>query len=103
MDNKTYSDPRLIEKSKQLVMVKVDLTKQGSASTDQLVHQYGIVGMPTTTFLTPDGHERGDLRQVGFVDADTLLELMGTALTTSAPTNSTAHAPDVPPQLLNPF
>lgn len=104
MDSKTYSDPRLIEKSKQLVMVKVDLTKQGSASVDQLVHQYAIVGMPTTTFFTPDGHERGDLRQVGFVDADKLLNLMVTALTTAAPTNSTsARAPDVPPQLLNPF
>ena len=103
MDNKTYADPRVVEKARQFLMVKVDLTRQGSESVDKLVRQYSILGMPTTTFLTLDGHERGDLRQVGFVDADRLLNLMTAALTTSAPTNSTARAPDIPPQLLNPF
>jgi hypothetical protein len=32
-----------------------------------------------------------------------LLMLMTAALTTAAPTNTTARAPDVPPRLLNPF
>jgi thioredoxin:protein disulfide reductase len=103
MDNKTYTDPRVVEKARELVMVKVDLTKQGSEAVDKLVHEYAIVGMPTTTFFSPDGHQRGDLRQVGFVEADKMLNLMAAALTTSAPTNSTARAPDVPSQLLNPF
>jgi thioredoxin:protein disulfide reductase len=103
MDNKTYSDPRVIEKAKQFVMVKVDLTKQGVAPVDELVRKYSIVGMPTTAFLAPGGREHGDLRQVGFVNADKLLNSMAAALTTPAPTNAAAGMSDVPPQLLNPF
>ena len=105
MDNKTYSDPRVIEKAKQFVMVKVDLTKQGAAPVDELVRKYSIVGMPTTAFLAPGGQEHGDLRQVGFVNADKLLNSMAAALTTPAPTNAAAGGAlkDVPPQLLNPF
>ena len=74
-------------------------------SQPELVSKYSIIGMPTTAFLAPGGQERGDLRQVGFVNADTLLNLMAAALTTPAPTNGVAGGAlkDVPPQLLNPF
>jgi thiol:disulfide interchange protein DsbD len=105
MDERTYTDPRVIEKSKEFLMVRVDLTKQGAPEVDELVRKFAIVGMPTTAFLAPGGAERTDLRRVGFIPSDKLLDVMTALLTTTAPaTNTTAtNAPTIPSELMRPF
>jgi len=104
MEKRTFPDSRVIEKSRQFLMLKADLTRTGSPGVDKLTREFHIFGVPTTVFISPAGQERTDLRLVGFVGPDEYLKAMDAALI-GAPTNSPprASAPDVPPQLLKPF
>jgi thiol:disulfide interchange protein DsbD len=103
MERTTFHDKRVLEESKSFVMLKADLTKEGTPDVEKLRKDFGIWGVPTLVFISPDGREHTALRRVEYVTSDELLDLLQKAKG-SAPTNSTAaRAPDVPPQLLNPF
>jgi thiol:disulfide interchange protein DsbD len=103
MDKRTFTDPRVIERSKQFLLLKADVTRTGSPEVERLMKDFQILGVPTTIFLDKDGHEHTELRQVGFVPADEFAAIMDKALTSPAATNATSAAPfDVPPQLLQP-
>ncbi len=80
MDKKTFADPRVIEKSKRFVTLKADLTRVGSPEVEQLTKHFKIFGVPTTVFISPNGQERADLRQVGFVPPNEFLSVMDRAL-----------------------
>jgi thiol:disulfide interchange protein len=69
MDEETYSDPRVIEKSQRLVCIRVD----GDARGD-LVAQYSVDAYPTTIFLAPNGTEAH--RVDGYKGPDDFLEDM---------------------------
>ena len=106
MDKKTYPDSQVTEKSRQFLMLKADLTRSSSPEVEKLIKDYDIRGVPTTVFLGPESRERTELRKIGFVSAEELLEAMTQAL--ASPSNSTnpattASAPNIPPQLLRPF
>jgi thiol:disulfide interchange protein DsbD len=106
MDKRTFTDPRVVEAAKQFRMVKVDLTRSGSPEVEQLMRDYRIAGVPTFAFFDAAGRELTQLRQVGFVPADRFLNVMRTALTSTAPTNPPAAsdpAREIPPQLLRGF
>ena len=105
MDKKTYSNQQVIEKSRQFLMLKADLTRTGSAEVEQSTKDYQIFGVPTTVFVGAEGWERAELRKVGFVLAQELLEAMDkTLVPPTASTNATtASVPGLPPQLLHPF
>lgn len=81
MDKKTFPDPRIVEKSKRFLMLKVDLTRSDSPAVQQLANRFGIVGVPTYIFLAPSGREFTQLRLIGFVPADEFLTVMDQALT----------------------
>jgi thiol:disulfide interchange protein DsbD len=104
MEKRTFSDPRVIQKSRQFLMLKADLTRTSAPDVEKLAKDFRILGVPTTVFISPDGRERDDLRLVGFVGADQFLKVIDNALM-SGPTNTTASsaAPNLPPQLLNLF
>ncbi len=103
MERTTFRDKRVIDEINRLVMLKADLTKEGSPEVEKLRKDFGIWGVPTLVFIGPDGREHTELRKVEYVTANELLDLLEKAKGI-APTNSpTARAPDVPPQLLNPF
>jgi thiol:disulfide interchange protein DsbD len=80
MDKKTFSNARVIEKSREFVMLKADLTRTGTPEVEKLARQFNIVGVPTTIFIGPDGAERKQLRLVGFVPPDEFLQVMDNAL-----------------------
>jgi thioredoxin:protein disulfide reductase len=104
MDKKTYPNQQVIEKSRQFLMFKADLTRTGSSEVEQLTKQFQIFGVPTTVFVGPEGRERAELRKVGFVPPQELLDAMGKALVSpAASTNAAASTQDIPPQLLHPF
>jgi thiol:disulfide interchange protein len=67
MDEDTYSDSRVINRSAGLVCVRVD----GDARGD-LVAKYKIDGYPTVVFLNPDGSEKH--RVVGYKGPDDFLQ-----------------------------
>lgn len=104
MDKTTFRDPRVIEKSKEFLMLRADLTKESSPEAESIRKQFKIWGVPTTVFIGPDGREHIGLRQVEYVAADRLLALMDEARNV-APTNvpAASSAADIPPELLHPF
>lgn len=104
MDRTTFRDARVVERARQFVMIKADLTREAAPEVDAIRKQFGIWGVPTTVFLDSAGREHVALRQTEYVPADKMLELMERA-ESPAPTNSAGHStmPDLPPQLLNPF
>ena len=103
MERTTFRDKRVMEQANRFVMLKADLTKEGTPEVEKLRKDFGIWGVPTLVFIGPDGREHTALRKVEYLTADELLDLLEKSKRI-APTNSAAaRAPDVPPQLLNPF
>ncbi|MGD0057876.1 MAG: cytochrome c biogenesis protein CcdA [Verrucomicrobiia bacterium] len=103
MERTTFHDKRVLEEAKHFTVLKADLTHEGSPDVEKLRKDFGIWGVPTLVFIGPDGREHSELRRVEYVTPTELLELL-TKDESVAPTNGpTARAPDVPPQLLNPF
>jgi thiol:disulfide interchange protein DsbD len=80
MDKRTFTDSRVVEKSKLFLTLRVDLTHTGSPEVEKLAQDFRIVGVPTFVFLDAKGDELPDLRQVGFVPVDEFLTVMGKAL-----------------------
>lgn len=74
LEIKTFSDPKVREALSHWVLLKADLTQYSSGPVEALKKQFGIMGVPTLVFVGPNGLEREDLRVVGFVSADDLLE-----------------------------
>jgi len=104
MDKRTFTDPRVIEASKQFLMLKADLTRTGSPEVESLTREFKILGVPTTVFLDKDARELVALRQVGYVPADEFLAIMNKALASPAAVEPSAAAAsvDLPPQLIRP-
>jgi len=74
LDHYTFSDPRVLEFSREMVVVKANLTSDKSPEVIAVKERFGIVGVPTVVFIDRQGNEIEDLRFVGFIDADQLLE-----------------------------
>ena len=70
LDKYSFSDPRVIEASRGVVMLKADVTKGNSPEAKQFIAQYGIKGVPTVIFISADGSELKDLRMNQFEKAD---------------------------------
>ncbi len=102
MDKRTFTDPRVIEKSKSFLMLKVDLTRTGSSEVEKLSQDFHIFGVPTYVFLDATGREHAELRQVGFVAASEFLSVMDRALTPVTSSTDTPAA-NIPQQLIHPF
>ena len=80
LDKFTFSEPEVIELSKNFVMMKVDLTKAGDPLSKSLKNKYKIKGVPTLIFLNSDLQELAQLRVVGFMEKEEFLPIMEQAL-----------------------
>jgi thiol:disulfide interchange protein DsbD len=78
LDALTFSDPRVIELSKQFATFKADMTKSVSPEVESLRNKYSIVGVPTVLILDPDGNELQ--RITGFVNADEFYKMLNDVL-----------------------
>ena len=76
----TFTDPGVIEVSKEFLMVKVDLTSSGDTRAEALRKKYEARGVPTLVFLDPGGKEIPGLRVIGFEPGDVFLDKMKRAL-----------------------
>ena len=63
LDEYTYTNPEIIELSKSINTIKVDLTKENEGITNK----YNIKGLPVVVFLNPSGTEYKELRVTGFL------------------------------------
>ena len=68
LDALTFSDPKVIELSKEFETYKADMTESLSPEVKSLREKYNIVGVPTVLILNSKGEEKE--RITGFVDAD---------------------------------
>jgi thiol:disulfide interchange protein DsbD len=76
LENFTFTDRRVIAEAADFAAFKVDLTRYDSAEAESWRKRFEIPGVPTVIFLTPQGHEVGAARVVGFLAADQFLERM---------------------------
>jgi len=73
MERTTFRDAQVVARSKELLMVRVDCTAP-EAGEQELMRQLKVSGVPTLVFLEPGGRERADLRAVGALGVQQLLE-----------------------------
>ncbi len=83
LDKFTFSNPEVVELSRNFIMLKVDLTSASDPEVKRLKKQYQIKGVPTLVFLKPDGNEIPGLRVVGFEEPEKFIPIMKKALTQS--------------------
>lgn len=65
LDHKTFSDPRVVDAAAGWVLLKADLSREGTPEVSALREKWAVKGVPTLILLGPDGKERGE-RVVGF-------------------------------------
>jgi len=68
LEHKTFSQAEVVERTREFVTMKADLTQHGSADVRALRKRYDIRGVPTIVFIDARGNEREDLRAVQFID-----------------------------------
>jgi thiol:disulfide interchange protein DsbD len=76
MEKLTFPDPRVKAKLQEFVFIKVDVTRQGAPAVQELMREYAVRGVPTYVFLDATGKQRTDCRQVGFLPAGQLVDLL---------------------------
>lgn len=74
LDALTFSDPRVIELSKEFTTLKADMTRSVSPEVESLRNKFNIVGVPTVLILDSDGNELK--RITGFVNADEFYKIL---------------------------
>ena len=83
LEEVTFHHPDIVQLArKSFTMVKVDVTKGGNVSHEELLKNYAIKGVPTIVFLDAQGKERRDLRLVDYLPADQFLLHMHTISST---------------------
>jgi thiol:disulfide interchange protein DsbD len=78
MERFTYTDPRVIAAAEGFVPVMLDCTEKADPAILAVQKKYGVTGLPTVVFVTPEGKMLGGT--VGFVEADDFLPEMQKAL-----------------------
>ncbi|MFH1418842.1 MAG: thioredoxin family protein, partial [Planctomycetota bacterium] len=76
LDSRTFTDPRVIQRSGGFTFLRVDMTRSGGVEEKALKEKFGIVGVPTVLFIDSRGREIRELRVEGFVEASEFLERM---------------------------
>jgi len=74
LDALTFTDPKVIELSKEFDTYKADLTKSLSIEVEALREKYKIIGVPTVLILNSSGKEMS--RITGFVDAEEFYKIL---------------------------
>jgi thiol:disulfide interchange protein DsbD len=74
LERVSLPDRRVVDASRDFVMLKADLTRTDSAETLALALRYSIWGFPTLVFIGPDGIERQHLRIEHFEAPPIILE-----------------------------
>ncbi len=74
LDAITFSDPRVIEKTKSFKTYKVDMTHTMDEKTEKIRKQFNIKGMPTIIIMDSNGKEIK--RLTGFIDPDEFLKII---------------------------
>jgi thiol:disulfide interchange protein DsbD len=75
LDKKVFRDMEVVELSRQVIPIRVDLTTR-HPQQDELQRRYNIWGVPTIIFIDKDGIVKEDLRIESFVGRDEVISRM---------------------------
>jgi thiol:disulfide interchange protein DsbD len=75
LDNKVFVDPEIVALSRQFTTLRLDLTRR-QPHQDDILHRYGIKGVPTLLFFDAQGKEVPSLRVEEFMDKKEILQRM---------------------------
>ncbi|MDG6882709.1 Thiol:disulfide interchange protein DsbD precursor [Phocoenobacter uteri] len=73
LEEETFTDPKVIQKLQQMVVFKIDATKN-TPESKELMKQLHILGLPALLFFNEQGQELTQKRVNGFVDAQDFLK-----------------------------
>jgi len=79
LEHKTFTDERVVKKTKEFNMFKVNCTTPQKEST-ALLKRFNVSGIPTMVFMNPKGEELRSLRTLGFIGPVELTNKMDQAL-----------------------
>jgi thiol:disulfide interchange protein DsbD len=74
LDEKTFTDPKVIAESERFARFKADLTLATDEGVAELTSRYKIVGVPTIVFVGSSGKEIENLRLTGFENPGRFIE-----------------------------
>ena len=75
MDSKIFTDPAVVELSRQFLAVRLDLTRR-QPHQDEILRRYSVKGVPTVLFFNTEGKEEKSLRIEEYVDKKEILQRM---------------------------
>lgn len=84
LDRNTWTDPKVIEETKDIGRLKVDLTHFDSPESETIRKKFNISGVPTVVFLRGDGTEATESRIIGFVPPKEFLTKLKQAMETDS-------------------
>jgi thioredoxin:protein disulfide reductase len=76
LERQTFTDPHVIEATRDMIRLKVDMTSFDSPESESMRLKYEISGVPTVIFLDKDGLEVQGTRVMGYVNADRFLNIL---------------------------
>jgi thiol:disulfide interchange protein DsbD len=79
MEAFTFPDPRVIERMKQMILLKADVTKN-TVQQRALLKKFKLFGPPGIIFFDPSGNEINNIRVVGFQNADKFTQILDRVL-----------------------
>ncbi len=74
LERATFTDPDVIEATRDFRRFKVDMTQYESERSERLREKFNIAGVPTVLFIDESGEEVEEARVVGFLRASQFLE-----------------------------
>jgi thiol:disulfide interchange protein DsbD len=85
LDRSTFTDRKVIARSRDFVIFKVDLTRYDSPGSKTLRTRYGVTGVPEILFFTSGGGEVREARVIGFIPPGPFLERLDAVLAGGRP------------------
>ena len=85
LDRSTFTDRRVIERSRDFTVFKVDLTRYDSPGSKELKARFGVTGVPEIVFFRPGGGEVHEARVIGFIPPGPFVERMEAVLAGGRP------------------
>jgi thiol:disulfide interchange protein len=81
MEDSTFADPGVIEKTGRFIPVRIDVDRQKDVADryKSSARKYGGIGIPNILFMTPGGV--GLKHRIGYMDAAALTAVMDSVLT----------------------
>jgi len=81
MKDSTFTDQKVIRKSKHFIPVKIDVDKQGDIANkyQSNASKYGGIGIPNILFISPDSTELA--HPIGYKNPETFIMIMDSVLT----------------------